>query len=95
MFHINVLLTVREKADVDEIRELMTQAVRLTRAEPGCVKFDLFHSHDDPQTFLLCETWADEQAWKDHRERDAVQTIYIPKVLPKVDRVPHISTLVE
>ncbi len=95
MFHINVLLKVHDAGDVEEIRELMTELMRASRAEPGCVKFDVFHSHDDPLTFLLYETWADEQAWKDHRERDAVQTIYLPKVLPKVDRVPHISTLLE
>ena len=36
-----------------------------------------------------------EQAWQDHREREAVQTIYLPKVMPLVERIPHFSTKLE
>jgi quinol monooxygenase YgiN len=95
VFHINVVLTVKDAADVDTVRDLLTTAMRMTREEPGVVRFDVFHSHDDPQVFLLCEGWEDEAAWRAHREREAVQTIYIPQVLPLVDRVPHVSTLLE
>ena len=33
--------------------------------------------------------------WETHRMAKAVQEIYIPKVLPLVDREPHVSTLIE
>ncbi len=95
MFCINVILTVRDEHDIDEIRGLLSQAAGLSREEPGCVRFEVYHSQSAPKTFLLCERWESEQAWKDHKERKAVTEIYVPQVLPKVERVPHISDIVE
>lgn len=95
MFCINVLLTVKNAADVPEIEGLLAQCGRLSRAEPGCLRFEIYHSQSDPKVFLLCERWESEAVWQEHRQREAVQTIYLPRVIPKVDRVPHVSTLVE
>ncbi|MEQ8785711.1 MAG: antibiotic biosynthesis monooxygenase family protein [Pirellulaceae bacterium] len=95
MFHINVWLTVKDAADAPKVRELLAEACRLSRAEPGCVRFEVFHSQSDAQKFLLCERWESEQAWKEHRNEKAFQEIYLPHVLPLVDREPHISDLVE
>lgn len=89
MFCINVLLQVKNPADVDEVARLLTEAARLSREEPGCLRFEAFHSQSDPNVFLLCERWESEAAWQAHRE------IYQPQVLPKVERTPHISTLLE
>lgn len=95
MFCINVWLTVRDAADVESIGELLRQAAQLSRQEPGCLRFEVYHSESDPQKYLLCERWGSEQDWKDHKERKAVTEIYAPQVLPKVDREPHFSTLVD
>ncbi len=95
MFCVNVMLTAHDEADVPEIRDNLAKAAAMSRKEHDCVRFEVYHSESDPKCFLLCERWESEQAWKDHRDREAVQTIYIPLVLPKVDRTPHISTIVE
>ena len=90
MFHINVWLTVKDDAHVAEVRSLLAEACRLSRMEQGCRGFDVFHSQSDNCKFLLCERWENEQAWKDHRNEQAFTEIYQPKVLPLVDREPHI-----
>jgi quinol monooxygenase YgiN len=95
MYCLNVMLTVKDENDIDEIRGLLAQAAALSRDEPGCLRFEVYHSQSDPLQFLLCERWESEDAWKQHREERAVREIYQPKVLPKVERVPHVSTLVE
>ena len=95
MFCINVLLQVKNQADVDEVARLLTEAARLSREEPGCLRFEAFHSQSDPNVFLLCERWESEAAWQAHREEKAFREIYQPQVLPKVERTPHISTLLE
>jgi quinol monooxygenase YgiN len=95
MFAINVILTVNNESDVDRVRDLLTQCGRLSRAEPGCLRFEAYHSQDDQRVFILVERWESEQAWQDHKQRQAVQEIYLPQVLPLVERVPHISTLLE
>lgn len=95
MFCINVFLTVNESGDVDDVREMLRECGRLSRSEPGCIAFDVCDVRDNPQTFVLCERWESEQAWMDHKERDAVQTIYLPKVLPLVERTPYICDILE
>ncbi len=95
MFCINVILTVKNESQIEKVAGLLTQAGRLSREEPGCESFEVCHSTNDPRVILLCERWESEQAWKNHRERKAYLEIYQPQVIPLVDRVPHICTVLE
>jgi quinol monooxygenase YgiN len=95
MIYTNIILTVTDAADVDEIQELLREQGRLSRAEPGCLRFEVYHSQADPQTFILVERWESQQALDVHRTARAYTEIYVPQVLPKATRVPHVSQLVE
>ena len=95
MICINILLTVKDAADVEEVRGLLAEQGRLSRAEPGCLRFEVYHSNNDPQVFILNERWESPEALDVHRTAKAYTEIYQPQVLPKVDRVPHPATLVE
>ncbi|MEI8021098.1 MAG: putative quinol monooxygenase [Schlesneria sp.] len=95
MIYINVVLTVKDANDIAEIQSLLSEQGRLSRQEPGCLRFEVYHSNTDPKVFLLNEHWSDQAAIDAHRKAFAYTTIYVPKVLPRVDRVPHPSTLVE
>ena len=93
MFRINVILAVNDPADIDRVRELLSDAAALSKAEPGCVRFEVYHSTSDPQVFILNEWWESEAAWTAHRDERAFSEIYRPQVLPLVTRVPHICEL--
>ena len=95
MFCINVFLSVKDPGDVVAVRAMLTECGRLSRQEPGCTSFDVCHVRDNPQTFILCERWESEQSWQDHKQREAVQTIYLPKVIPLVERTPYICDVLE
>lgn len=95
MIYANIWLRVNNSADVPVIRELLSQQRRLSLEEPGCERFEVYHSTTDPQTFLLVERWASQAHLDAHRLATAYTTIYQPKVLPKVDRTPHPCELVE
>ena len=95
MFCVNVILTVKDPHDVEAVRGMMVDMVRLSREEPGCLRYEVYHSQSDVRVFMLIERWASEEAWKAHREERGFREIYAPRVLPLVDRVPHISGLVE
>lgn len=95
MISLIVLLKVKQAADVDVVRQLLAQAGQLSRQEPGCQRFEVYHSQADPQQFVLCEHWASQAALDAHRQAQAYTTIYQPQVLPKIDRQGHPSTLVE
>ncbi len=92
---MNILLTVNEENEIDEIAGLLAEQGRLSRQEPGCERFEVYHSQSDPKVFLLTERWESEEALDVHRQARAYQEIYKPQVLPRVTRVPHVSTLVE
>jgi quinol monooxygenase YgiN len=95
MICLNIWLTVKDSAHIEQVRALLAEQGRLSRQEPGCLRFEVYHSQSDPRVFTLCERWESQPALDKHREAKAYTTVYKPQVLPLVDRVPHPSTLVE
>ncbi len=95
MIYANVFLTVKDPNDVAEIKELLKEQRRLSLQEPGCERFEVYHSTANPQAFILIERWIDQAALDEHRKAFAYTTVYAPKVIPKVDRTPHLCELVE
>ncbi|SFH52868.1 putative quinol monooxygenase [Planctomicrobium piriforme] len=93
MYAVNVILTAKNADDVPRLAELLREQGWLSRAEPGCLQFDVCHSQNDASVFLLIERWETKQSWEVHRTAIAYTTIYQPQVLPLVDRVPHVSEL--
>jgi len=95
MICLTVLLTAKDAADVPKIRDLLTQAMRKSRAEPGCLRFDVYHSGAEPRRFTLVEHWESQAALDQHRLAAAYNDIYKPHVMPLVDREGHPSALLE
>ena len=89
MISIHVTLTVRNLSDIETVGELLNEHGRLSKAEPGCLRFEVYQSNLDVHTFFLLETWESRASLEAHREAEAFQTIYSPKVLPLVDRAAH------
>ena len=94
MIYLNVILTVKKPEDVEKVRGLLSEQGRLSLQEPGCRRFEVYHSQNDARVFILCEHWASQPDLDRHREALAYTTIYKPQVIPLVDRVPHPATLV-
>lgn len=85
----NVILRVRDAAQVDAVRGALAEVCSLSLAEPGCERFEVHHSRTDRCTFLLIETWADRAALDAHRQAAAFLEVLVPRVLPLVEREPH------
>ena len=94
MLYLNIWLTVKDPGDVEKVRGLLAEAAGLSREEPGCSRFEVYQSNNDPTRFLLHERWQSQAALDQHRTAKAYTTIYHPQVLPLVNREPHPSTLV-
>lgn len=95
MFAINVVLTVKNEADIEEVKGLLTKAGQLSREEPGCHVFEACHAQNEPTVFNLVERWESKEAWEVHKTAEAFTTIYQPKVLPLVDRTPYFCDILE
>jgi len=90
-----ILLGVKNEADIQTVRDLLTEQRRLSLLEPGCERFEVYHSTAVPTQFVLCEWWEDREALEAHRLGKAFTELYQPKVIPLVDRQPHPCELVE
>ena len=94
MKNIVIQLRVKNENDVDEIRGLLAEQARLSLLEPGCRRFEVLHSQDDRRAFFLIEQWESPEAHEVHRTAAAYLEIYQPKVLPKAERIAHVSDIV-
>ena len=93
MIYLNVLLTVIDPADVSKVRTLLMEAARKSREEPGCRRFEVYHSTADETRFILNEHWESQEAVDGHRKGYAYTQIYQPQVLPLATREGHPSNL--
>ncbi len=93
MIELTVILSAKDIAQVSKLRALLAAQVNLSRAEPGCVRFEAFESQTVPGTFILSERWESQAALDTHRTALGFTTIYAPQVLPLVDRVAHVCNV--
>ena len=57
----------------ENVKRALVGLVAPTRAEPGCVNYDLHQSHEDPAVFLFHENWASRDALLSHDRSPHVQ----------------------
>lgn len=93
MIDLTVVLSARDINSIPKLRELLAMQVNLSRQEPGCVRFEAFESHTVPGTFILIERWESQAALDTHRTAKGFTTVYAPQVLPLVDRVAHVCSV--
>lgn len=94
MYYLNVWLKLKDPGKAEHVATMLAKAGEKSRAEEGCERWEAYQSEADPTCFLLVEQWATKEHWERHREGEAVQQIYLPEVIPHVDREPHPSRLV-
>lgn len=95
MIDLTVVLAARDISSVPQLRELLAMQVNLSRQESGCVRFEAFESQSVPGTFILIERWESQAALDTHRTAKGFTTVYAPQVLPLVDRVAHVCTVLQ
>ncbi len=91
MLYLNIWLTVSKPGDIPKVGDLLAEAGRLSRSEPGCVRWEAYQSHNDASRFLIHEWWESQATLDVHRTAQAYTTIYHPQILPLVTREPHPS----
>ena len=60
-------------AEAEMVRAHMPEHARLTREEPGCLKFDVTET-DDPLVWQVDEEFASPDDFRFHQERGAAST---------------------
>jgi len=50
-----------------KMRELLSDMVEPSKAEEGCLFYEIFQYENEPRRFMAVETWADEAALDGHK----------------------------
>lgn len=50
----------------DLVRSELEKLVDITRAEAGCIQYDLHKDNDQPGFFVFYETWENRELWQTH-----------------------------
>lgn len=55
------------------VTEGLRRLVTASRAEPGCLQYDLHQHQTHPEQFVMIEQWRDAQALNEHRNTSHFQ----------------------
>jgi quinol monooxygenase YgiN len=77
----------------DEWPTLIADFIEASRAEPGCLSFDWCRSADDPNLWVLIETFRDDEAGKAHVDSDHFKkaTEQMPRWLAAAPEIIHVE----
>ncbi len=77
-----------EKADM--AAELLVQLRDASRTEPGCLRYDVARSIENPEVFVLHEEWVDQAALDFHYATEHFTAIGLNTVRPlAINRAGH------
>ena len=62
------MATRKEPGWQDKLLAMPQGLLASTRAEAGCIDYDLHRSDDEPGTFLFHETWKSRPLWEAHMQ---------------------------
>lgn len=59
-----------------ELKAVLLRVVEATRAEPGCIRYELHQSETDPADFVFLEEWASAAAIATHMQSPHIQEAF-------------------
>jgi len=85
---LTVTLSVRwvaKEGEEERVAAILLQLVGPTRAEAGCLQYDVFRDAGDPRVFVLWERYADTAALEAHTSAPYVQALVFGEALPLLE----------
>lgn len=80
---LRVVAHLKAKPDkIEETREALIALVDVTRAEDGCITYELMQNDADPTDFTFVEEWTDDATLDAH-----LQTEHINNVVRRADEL--------
>ena len=76
---------IAKDGEADTVAELLRQVIPLSRAEPGCLQYDVHRDNDDSNRFFIFERYVDEAALEAHGGSPHFQELVLEQALPLLD----------
>ena len=68
MVYNNVFLKAKNADAITELADLLRAQAEVSLTEPGCQRFEVYHSSSDPRAFILVEWWTTQADLDAHKE---------------------------
>lgn len=73
---VGVIAVLRAKSGRgSDLEAKLREAIPLVRREPGCLAYHLHVDRNDPEKFVMVETWEDQNALNVHGNADAFKKL--------------------
>ena len=67
MANLTIVANIIAKADhIELVKSELIKLIATTRAEAGCVNYDLHQDNDNPAHFIFYENWQSRVLWQTH-----------------------------
>ena len=67
MAKLTIIANIKAKSDkIELVRSELEKLIPITRAEPGCLQYDLHQDNDNPAHFLFYENSESHELWQTH-----------------------------
>jgi quinol monooxygenase YgiN len=67
MPNLTIVANITAKADkIDLVKAELEKLIDITRAEEGCIHYDLYQDNENPAHFLFYENWESRKLWQAH-----------------------------
>ena len=67
MAKLTIVANIKANPDkVDLVRQELLRLIDITRAEPGCINYDLHQDNENPAHFMFYENWESRELWQTH-----------------------------
>ncbi|MEW6999076.1 putative quinol monooxygenase [Colwelliaceae bacterium BS250] len=67
MTTLTIVANIKANADkIELVKAELLKLIELTRAEAGCINYDLHQDITDPTHFMFYENWKTRELWQTH-----------------------------
>lgn len=67
MSKLTIIANIKANPDkVELVQAELKKLIPVTRAEQGCLQYDLHQDNENPEHFLFYENWESRELWQTH-----------------------------
>ena len=67
MANLTIVANIHAKPDkIELVKAELQKLIAVTRAEEGCIQYDLHQDNENPAHFLFFENWTSRELWQQH-----------------------------
>ena len=71
MAKLTIVANIKANPDkIDLVKAELIKLIDITRAEEGCINYDLHQDNDNPAHFVFYENWESRELWQTHMSND-------------------------